>query len=155
MTSLAYLNAPLPKKELNPKFNNLTVSELSTGALVSVLDFKYTSLTNQSSSAPTLLTANQVVSAIFAYNPVGSPPLTLTLPTAAQLAALIPSDVSLNITFEFRIYSKNSTITVNLGADCQIFFGGTSFTVSADTGAVATFYGNSAGFSVFVLLGSN
>lgn len=153
--NLQDLNNPLPKPWLNIKANNFSSKDMNTGILnagsiFSVFNFKYTNLTIQNSSAPTTLPASDVVSALFAYDPTTAATLSLTLPSAAELLTYFPQGVTSPVTFEFKLYSKLSTVNVTLGANCLMFYGGNTFSYSGPGGVVATFYGNSNGFTVFV-----
>jgi hypothetical protein len=131
----------------NIQANKTFSRESNCGTLVSVFNLKYTNLNNVGGAGPVGVSAEDVVSGIVTQN--GATPTTITLPPASSLASLFPSDIFAPITFEFKTYTT-SGLTVQLGANCQKFPIGNNYTIAANSGAIATFYGNASGFDVYV-----
>jgi hypothetical protein len=147
--NLQEFTSPLPKPWLNIISNSLLSSEVTAGTSVSVRNLSYAALTNGTGAGPFTIDADSMINGIFAND--GTLASVINLPSAASIAALFPADVVLPITFEFKVFSRLDPVTVNLGANCTIFFGsGSSYTSPGNGGSTATFLGGSSGFFVYV-----
>lgn len=147
--NLQEFTSPLPKPWLNIKANSLVGNEVTAGILVSVNNLTYAQLTTGSGAGPFTIDADSMINGIFSNT--GTLASVINLPSAASIAALFPSDITLPITFDFKVYSRLGDVTVNLGTGCTIFFGGSTYTSPGNSGSIATFYGNASGFLVYVL----
>lgn len=152
--NLQELISPLPKLWLNINANSLNAKSISStkveaGVLVSVNNLSYDSLTVGNNAGPFTIDADSMINGIFSNT--GNVASVINLPSAAAIGALFPSDITLPITFEFKVFSKLAAVIVNLGAGCLIN-GGSSYTSAGNNGSVATFYGNASGFTVYAMV---
>lgn len=143
------LNHFLNDSLVDAKFNSLSATKVEAGVLVSINNLSYANLTTASGAGPYTIDATAMINGIFSNT--GNLNSVINLPSAAAIAALFPPDVTLPITFEFKVFSKANQVTVNLGAGCLIN-GGSSYISAGNNGSVATFYGNSSGFTVYAMV---
>ncbi len=148
---LSDLNSGTPDKKpwLNPVVNSLGVNDLEVKNVdaVDVASNRYFAhnTVTLGAAGTYILTASQVVGGIFyVTSGVAS---TFTMPTAADLAALQPSDLPTSFTMVIS-NAGSGTVSVNLNTGLTCPTGGVGITTGLTR--ILTFYGTAAGMTVVI-----